>query len=83
MTTLPGEGSDESRLFGESQSRFLVEVTPENAAAFEAGFSGLPLERIGTTVAEPRLRIAGSGGDWLLWVKLSELKEAWQNPLRW
>jgi phosphoribosylformylglycinamidine synthase len=29
------------------------------------------------------MRVAGSNGEWLIWVKLSELKEAWQKPLRW
>ena len=46
-------------------------------------FEGLPLTQIGTTAKEPRLRIAGANGEWLVWAKLSELKEAWQKPLRW
>ena len=75
--------SDEAALFSESPTRFLVEVKPEHAAAFEAAFRGLPLAKVGTTVSEPRLRIAGSNGDWLIWAKLAELKEAWQKPLRW
>ncbi len=75
--------SDEAKLFSESPTRFLVEVKPENAAAFEACFAGVPVAKVGTTVAEPRLRIAGANGEWLLWVKLGELKEAWQKPLRW
>ena len=83
LTTLPGGLSDEARLFSESTTRFLVEVKPEHSATFEAGFRGLPVSRVGTTVAEPRLRIAGTGGDWLIWAKLAELKEAWQKPLRW
>jgi phosphoribosylformylglycinamidine synthase len=83
VTTLPGEFTDEVKLFSESQTRFVVEVKPANAAAFEKCFAGLPLTKIGTTVAEPRLRIAGSGGEWLIWLKLAELKDAWQKPLLW
>jgi phosphoribosylformylglycinamidine synthase len=85
LDRLPGtEGlSDEQRLFSESTTRFLVEVKPENAAAFEASFVGLPIIRLGATVAEPRLRVASANKEWLIWVKLSELKEAWQKPLRW
>jgi phosphoribosylformylglycinamidine (FGAM) synthase-like enzyme len=83
ITSLPGGLSEEARLFSESTTRFLIEVKPENTAALEAVFAGLPLARIGTTVTEPRLRIAGSGGDWLIWARLSDLKEAWQKPLRW
>lgn len=83
VSVLPGDLCDEAKLFSESTTRFLVEVMPEHAADFEACLDGLPLARIGTTVAEPRLRVAGSDGEWLIWMKLSELKEAWQKPLRW
>jgi hypothetical protein len=34
-------------------------------------------------VKEPRLRIAGRDGSWLIWQALDQLKEAWQSPLRW
>ena len=68
--------------FGGSLGK-LIEVKSDHAAAFEACFAGLPLVKVGVTVAEPRLRIAGAGGEWLVWVKLAELKEAWQKPLRW
>ncbi|MCE9567073.1 MAG: phosphoribosylformylglycinamidine synthase subunit PurL [Planctomycetes bacterium] len=83
VTKLPGTFSDEVKLFSESCTRFVVEVKPEHAAAFETCFANLPLAKIGVTVAEPRLRVAGNAGDWLLWVKLADLKEAWQKPLRW
>jgi phosphoribosylformylglycinamidine synthase len=78
-----GSLSDTARLFSESTTRFLVEVPPASASSFEACFAGVPLARIGTTVSEPRLRIAGTNNEWLIWVKLSEAKEAWQSPLRW
>ena len=83
ITSLPLDLSDEAKLFSESPTRFLIEVKPDQAALFEKQFAGLPLARIGHTVEEPRLRIAGSKGDWLIWSKLGELKEAWQKPLRW
>ncbi len=85
LAALPGaEGlTDEARLFSESTTRFLLEVKPENAAALRAIFGDLPLTRVGRTVADARLRVAGAGGEWLIWAKLSELKEAWQKPLRW
>ena len=83
ITALPGELSDEAKLFGESPTRFLVEVKPEHAVAFGAALAGVPVVRVGVTVADPRLRIAGANGEWLVWVKLATLKEAWQKPLRW
>jgi phosphoribosylformylglycinamidine synthase len=76
-------GADQVRLFSESPTRFLIEARPEHRESLRRCFAGLPCVRVGATVAEPRLRVAGSNGEWLIWVKLSELKEAWQKPLRW
>ena len=75
--------SDAIRLFSESATRFLVEVKPNDAAAFEKQFENLPVMKIGSTVKEPRLRIAGANGEWLVWANLADLKESWQKPLRW
>jgi phosphoribosylformylglycinamidine synthase subunit PurSL len=84
LKTLAGADGlhDVVKLFSESPTRFVVEVTPEQDANFRAGFANLPLTYLGVTVAEKRLRIADSAGEWSLWTKLSELKEAWQKPLR-
>ena len=76
--------SDTGTLFAESASRFVVEVTPENTAAFEQCLGkDVPLARIGHTCKEPRLRIAGRSGEWVVWEQLAGLKETWQKPLRW
>jgi phosphoribosylformylglycinamidine synthase len=83
LTGLPGNLPDDAKLFSESPSRFLVEVKPEHASAFEACFAGVPVARVGVTLSDARLRIAGANGEWLVWVKLATLKEAWQKPLRW
>jgi phosphoribosylformylglycinamidine synthase len=84
LTKLPGGATtDTARLFGESPSRFVIEAKPEHASQLKAVFAGLPFAKIGTTVKEPRLRIAGGDGEWLIWSKLGSLKEAWQSPLRW
>ena len=79
---LPGTG-DIVKLFSESATRFIVEVEPEHSAAVRAHFAGLPCAPVGTTTIEPRLRIAGANGEWLVWVALAELKAAWQKPLQW
>ena len=71
---------DEVLLFSESTTRFVVEVSPDKAAAFQACLgSDLPLTQLGQTCAEPRLRIAGANGEWVIWLGLSQLKEAWQK----
>jgi phosphoribosylformylglycinamidine synthase II len=74
---------DEVLLFSESTTRFLVEVQPDQATAFRACLGhDIPLSQLGQTCPEPRLRMAGANGEWLIWAQLSELKEAWQKPLR-
>ena len=85
LTRLPGADAldDLTKLFSESPTRFVIEAKPEHAEQLKQVFAGLPFARIGTTVKEPRLRIAGGHGEWLVWAKLGELKEAWQRPLRW
>jgi phosphoribosylformylglycinamidine synthase II len=86
VTNLPpvGQSVDEAALFSESQTRFLVEVTAGNAAAFQSVFGQeVPIAQIGRTSKEPRLRIAGLDGQWIVWASLEQLKEAWQKPLRW
>ena len=58
-------------------------MTPTNAAAFEACVGETPLTRLGQTCKEPRLRITGANGEWVVWAALKDLKEAWQGPMRW
>jgi phosphoribosylformylglycinamidine synthase len=76
--------ADEVALFAESTSRFLLEVRPRDATALrESVGAGVPLAEVGHTCPEPRLRIAGGGGGWIVSAVLAQLKEAWQMPLRW
>src|SRR5262249_50194790 len=75
--------SDEVLLFSESATRFVVEVPPEHVAAFQECLDDVSMPPIGQTCKEPRLRIAGAAGEWIVWAKLTDLKEAWQKPLRW
>ena len=69
-------------LFSESATRFLVEVEPQNAAAFEAGFVGLPLSHIGSVTDSGRVRVT-NGKNVVIDVGCPELKAAWQKPLAW
>lgn len=74
--------ADETMLFSESPTRFLLEVSPDVSAQLEAHFGDLPWQRVGTTCKQPRLRITGKNGEWIIWTPLDQLKEAWQKPLR-
>jgi phosphoribosylformylglycinamidine synthase len=48
---------EDARLFSESNSRFVLTCSPEDAPALEAVFSGLPLKRVGTVTADDELLI--------------------------
>lgn len=69
-------------LFSESNSRFVVEVTNDNTTKFEAALAGIPLYRIGETTSDQKLTIATSDKN-VIESDLTQLKEAWQSPLRW
>jgi phosphoribosylformylglycinamidine synthase len=75
--------SDAALLFAESATRFVVEVKSDRVAEFEKCCADVPLTPLGQTVKEPRLRVAGASGEWVVWAALDRLKEAWQKPGRW
>ena len=77
----PDDLSDAALLFSESNTRFLCEVQPDNAAAFETALADVPHARIGEVVDSGKLEIVGEAP--LLQADLHVLKEAWQKPLRW
>src|SRR5439155_1603968 len=81
--TLAEAAPDEVLFFSESTSRFLLEVQPARVADLRDCFGAVPLTQIGQTVKEPRIRIAGGNSEWIIWASLADLKEAWQQPLRW
>jgi phosphoribosylformylglycinamidine synthase len=73
------KGRLDAALFGEGPSRFVVSVAPTKAAMLkkEAARRGVQLTKLGE-VGGPRLMIEG-----LVNKRISDLKEAWQAPLRW
>ncbi|MBI4227654.1 MAG: phosphoribosylformylglycinamidine synthase, partial [Candidatus Omnitrophica bacterium] len=84
LSAVPTEGAmdrDDMLLFSESTSRFLVEVTPGQQAAFEQALAGVPHAVIGETVAEPTLTMMGKGGTPVVQAPLDALKRTWQQPL--
>jgi phosphoribosylformylglycinamidine synthase len=68
-------------LFAESNTRFLCEVRPTHAQAFETALAAIPHARIGEVLQGGTLEIAGSTAH--ITAELADLKEAWQKPLRW
>ncbi len=74
---------DDLILFSESNSRFLVEVAPENKGEFEEVMKGISFAAIGQVTNSEVLEIYGLDGRQVLLKSLSQLKEAWQKPIRW
>jgi len=84
-------------LFSESNTRFLCEVTPERATAFEQALADVPHALVGEVVGTGRLEIVGIPAPveiepgspheirapLVVSAELAALKEAWQKPLRW
>ncbi len=79
-----GEGTQEAAamLFSESNTRFLVEVLPDRAKAFEECMGEIAWGCVGKVTGGDRLEIMNHG-TCVLSLELAVLKESWQKPLRW
>jgi phosphoribosylformylglycinamidine synthase len=86
LSTVPyegGPGRNDFIMFSESNSRFLVEVAPENRDTFEKALEGVAFAGIGNTTDTGYLKITGLGGEVVVSEKLADLKTAWKKPLAW
>jgi phosphoribosylformylglycinamidine (FGAM) synthase-like enzyme len=84
LDAVPAEDLDRDDfvLFSESQSRFVVTVSPANREAFEKVLAGNPFAAVGEVTAETRLEVVGLTGETVVAADVGALKEAWQKPLR-
>ncbi len=76
---LPG-GNTLRASFGETTGCLLVEVAERDIAAFEAHFTGLSCQPVGTVCAEPALTIRSGKQVWVN-LPVDELVSAWQPDL--
>jgi len=74
---------DDYVLFSESNTRFLVEVAPEDSHQFEDMMAGVDFAAIGQVTSTKMLEVYGLNKEIVLSALIAELKEAWQRPLRW
>jgi len=74
---------DDEILFSESNSRFIVEISPDARDEFEEIMRGVPFARIGTVAQHDSFIVKGTGGKIIIDESIHDLKEAWQSPLRW
>ncbi|MBE0447839.1 MAG: phosphoribosylformylglycinamidine synthase subunit PurL [Actinobacteria bacterium] len=75
--------ADERILFSESNSRFVVTVSPEKKEAFEAELAGNSFAEVGLITGDKSFIVTGKDGTALIDTDIDELKEAWKAPLRW
>jgi phosphoribosylformylglycinamidine synthase len=84
LSLVPSEGitRDDYLLFSESQSRFVVTVSPEKREEFEKKMGGNILADVGKVTADPIFRVVNTSGDnEIMCEHIDELKKAWQRPL--
>jgi phosphoribosylformylglycinamidine synthase len=77
-----GVNRNDSLLFSESQSRFVVTVHPENQSAFEDYLRGNVFAEAGQVVGGGAFTVFGLNGKAVVQADIFELKESWQRPLR-
>jgi phosphoribosylformylglycinamidine synthase len=80
IAAISGPASRLARLFGETPSRFLVEVAPAQTTAFEAQMAGVALAALGEVREGDDLRLR-DGAETLARIGVAELKAAWQSGL--
>jgi phosphoribosylformylglycinamidine synthase len=84
LSLVPSEGitRDDYLLFSESQSRFVVTVSPEKREEFEKKMGGNILADVGKVTADPTFRVVSTSGDnEIVCEHIDDLKKAWQRPL--
>jgi len=70
--------SNETLLFSESNSRFVVTVAPENRKEFERAMKGNYVEYIGRVNEDSYMRVKGNGGNYLIDENINRLEAAWK-----
>ncbi len=73
----------DAQLFGESNSRYVVEVKPENYNDFAKLMLNLPFGQIGKIIEEKVLIIKTDNGRTIIKQDLDLLKRAWQKTFMW
>lgn len=83
LSSLPmsGDAGKAAMLFGESPSRIVVEVAPENLEKLADLFEGLPFAALGRTTAEHSNLNIVWGKEILINEPVDELKSLWKNGL--
>jgi len=76
-----GLDRDDLVLFSETQSRFVVAVSPHSKDAFEALFKGVACGLLGQVTSAPVFTVTGLSGREIIRASIQDLKDAWKRPL--
>jgi phosphoribosylformylglycinamidine synthase len=76
-----GLDRDDLVLFSETQSRFVVTVSPHNRNPFEELFTGIAYGLLGEITSAPVLTVTGLSGREIIRADIQGLKDAWKRPL--
>ncbi len=83
---VPTEGDEifgeDTILFSESPTRFVVEVRPKDQKAFRRVMRRVPCDAIGKVRSDRTFIVRGLRGRPVIYADIDRLKEAWQAPLR-
>jgi phosphoribosylformylglycinamidine synthase subunit PurSL len=74
---------DDTLLYAETASRFVVTVPPQHRQAFCEALHDCALGEVGYVLDTAQLRVLGLQGDIIINSDVRQLQEAWQRPLRW
>ena len=70
-------------LFSESNTRFIVEVSPENVGKFEKLFKGIIISKIGEVSNDKNLKLESKKSKIFVKENIKNLQKAWQKTLQW
>lgn len=70
-------------VFSESNTRFIVEVNPQNSKEFEKIFKGHVFSKIGTITDDKNLLLVSEKSKISIKENIKNLQKAWQKTLQW
>jgi phosphoribosylformylglycinamidine synthase len=76
-------GRNDTILFSESQSRFVITVSPQNQSQFEEVIEGHTFAAVGHVTGDEEFVVKGLNDKIIIRANIRELKDAWQKTLRW
>jgi phosphoribosylformylglycinamidine synthase len=74
---------DDTLLYAETASRFVVTVPPQHRQAFCEALHGCAIGEVGYVLDTTRFEVIGLREEVVIASDITVLKEAWQRPLRW